>query len=153
MPTRVIRRITRQACLVCFGALTGSCYYLPPEIVPVHPETPPGKFFGITELTPAPDSNRIRILFVHGIGEHSGCDPDTLLLHLTKALQVTQVPPPAIDSSETCAHFALPMPTPIPAPNAQHTGLLYRFDLASHDRQVTFMYLRWSTFTPRRKSH
>jgi hypothetical protein len=38
---------------------------------------------------------------------------------------------------------------PIAAPNAQHTGLLYRFDLSSRDRdrQVTFMYLRWSTLT------
>jgi hypothetical protein len=91
----------------------------------------------------------MRILFIHGMGEHTGCDPDMLLLHLTKALQVSQLPPPAIDPSETCAHFILPMPTPIPAPDAQHTGLLYEFDLAGRDqnRKVTFMYLRWSTLT------
>jgi len=147
MPTRLTWWMMRQVWFVCLSILTASCYYLPPEIVPVHPETPPSKFFGITELTPAPDSNRIRILFVHGIGVHPGCDPDTLLLHLTKALQVVQLPPPAIDRSETCPHFLLPMPTPIPAPNAQNTGLLYRFDLAGRDRQATFMYLRWSTLT------
>jgi hypothetical protein len=89
----------------------------------------------------------MRILFIHGIGVHLACDPDTLLLHLAKALHVVQQPPPDIDPSGPCAHFALPKPAPIPAPNAQNTGLLYRFDLASRDRQVTFMYLRWSTLT------
>jgi hypothetical protein len=138
-------RTIRRLCVICVSVLTASCYYLPPEIVPVHPDPPPGRFLGITEL--APGSNHMRILFIHGIGVHPGCDPDTLLLHLTKALGVTQQPPPAIDPSETCAHFALPKPTPIPAPNALDTGLLYRFDLASRDLQVTFMYLRWSTLT------
>ena len=145
MSTRQKRRIAWRLCVVWVSALAASCYYMGPDVVPVQPETPPGKFLGITDL--APGSNRMRILFVHGIGVHLGCDPDTLLLHLTKALRVTQQTPPAIDPSETCAHFALPEPTPIPAPNAQHTGLLYRFDLTSPDRQVTFMYLRWSTLT------
>jgi hypothetical protein len=151
MPTRRTRRIMRQIWLICLSTLIPSCYYLPPEVIPVNPETPPSKLLGIIELTPAPDTNRMRILFVHGIGVHSGCDPDTLLLHLAKALQVTQLPPPAIDPSETCLHSTLPMPRPIPAPNAQDTGLLYRFDLAGDGRAVTFMYLRWSTLTNRPK--
>jgi hypothetical protein len=79
------------------------------------------------------------------MGVHSGCDADTLLLHLTKALRMTQQTPPDIDHSETCVHFALPKPMPILAPNTQDAGLLYRFDFAGADRQLTFMYLRWST--------
>jgi len=147
MPAGFARRIVRRLGVVGVCALSGSCYYLPPEIVPVHPDTAPDKLLGVTDLPSAPDSNRIRILFIHGMGVHPGCDADELLFHLTKTLRVTPQPPPAIDPSETCAHFALPMPTPIPAANAQHTALLYRYDLAGAGRQVTFMYLRWSTLT------
>jgi hypothetical protein len=150
MSTRHLRQIAWRLCVVWVSALVSSCYYMSPDVVTVQPETPPDKFLGITDL--APGSDHMRILFVHGIGVHLGCDPDTLLLHLTKALHVTQQTPPAIDPSETCAHFALPEPTPIPAPNAQHTGLLYRFDLASSAREVTFMYLRWSTLTDEPKT-
>jgi hypothetical protein len=134
--------------VVFANVLISSCYYQPPEVLPVHPETLPGRLMGITELPLAPGSDRIRILFIHGMGVHLGCDADTLLFHLSKALRVVQRTPPAMDPNEPpCAHFALPKPTPIPVPNARDTGLVYRFDLAGPNRQVTFMYLRWSTLT------
>jgi hypothetical protein len=75
-------QIIRRLFVVCISSLLSSCYYLPPEVVAVQPDPPPGKFLGITDLPPAPDSDRTRILFVHGIGIHTGCDPDTLLFHL-----------------------------------------------------------------------
>ena len=140
-------------CMLCLCALT-ACYYQPPEIVAVQPPDPPAKLMGITDLPLAPDSERIRILFIHGMGEHGPCDADTLLFHLSKALGVRQQIPVKIDTDDQgqpCPHFLVPAPTPVPAPNAHDTGLLYRFNLAGIDRQVTFVYLRWSKLTDQLK--
>lgn len=148
MTAAYMRPLVSRVCVLWF-CLVSACYYQPPEVVPVTPAAAPGELMGITELTPAPGSNRIRILFIHGMGVHYGCDPDALLVHLTKALRVMQQAPAAI--AKSCPHFLLPKPILIPAPNAQETGFLYRFDLAGADRQVTFMYLRWSKLTDKLK--
>lgn len=141
-----LRRIFRELAFVCFSTILASCSTLPLTVLPVTPEVAPEDFLGITDLQEAPGSNRIRILFIHGIGEHTACDPDTLLLHLSKALSVRVQMPEEIEEG---AHCALPVPKPIqvPADHARDTALLYRYELASDVRRVTFMFLLWSTLT------
>jgi hypothetical protein len=120
---------------------------MPPVIIPVEPKTAPDMLKGVVDLPQVPGSDRIRILFIHGMGTQPGCYADTLLLHLTKALRTPlQILPPD-GTIEPCPNFALPKPIPIPAPDAEHTALLYRYDFTGGGRQLTFMYLRWSTLT------
>jgi len=132
---------------VGLGASAGACYYLPPEVVPSSTTAVVNKIEGITEL---PNAQTIRILFIHGIGEHNACDPDTLLLHLSKALQVRQSPPSALDDKADCqSHFAIPKPTPMSG--AADAALLYKYDFLGNSRHLKFSFLLWSPLTQKLK--
>jgi hypothetical protein len=145
IPMQSFSRLTiRQLCVAAACALMGACSYLPPEIVPVQPDSAPAKLLGITDL--APESNQWRILFIHGMGLATECEADNLLIHLTKVLQVNQEPI-GIDPVPSPCVFALPKATQIRVKNAHHTALLYHYYFAGDNRQVSFMYLRWSTLT------
>jgi len=148
MPARFFLGLSRR--LGALGVLLsiGGCYYLPPTIVPVNPDPAPAKIDGVVDIAPNPQT--IRILFIHGIGEHDACDPDTLLLHLTKALQVQQKQPDQIDATANCAsHFAVPAPRAISAPGATSKALMYSYEFQNPaaGRTVKFAFLRWSPLT------
>ena len=155
MSTRVLLQVARRLAVVGLCALTGACYYLPPEVVPASPGAVPENIEGLTDLPLATATGQIRILFIHGMGEHDACDPDTLLVHLTKALHVTQDPPPtAIDVSTQCAepfHFTLPQPTPVSGGSAEDKALLYRYSISNASRKVSFAFLLWSPLTAKPK--
>ncbi len=83
-----LHRFGRRASVFGLCLFLISCSTLPLTIRPVNPPVAPADFLGITDLPEAYGSDQIRILFIHGIGEHTACDPDTLLRHLSKALNV-----------------------------------------------------------------
>ena len=141
-----LHRFGRRASVFGLCLFLISCSTLPLTIRPVNPPVAPADFLGVTDLPEASGSDRIRILFIHGIGEHTACDPDTLLRHLSKALNVAIEVPSTIQPGTNCA-IPAPAPTPVPGHNAQDTALLYRYDLASERRRVTFMFLLWSPLT------
>jgi hypothetical protein len=146
MPARLLPAYVRRFCAIGAVATIGGCSYLPPTIVPIAPDPTPDRLEGVADIDP--NAKTIRILFIHGIGEHDACDPDTLLIHLTKALQVEQQPPDRIDETATCAsHFVIPEPLPIDAPGATSKALMYFYTFRSATRTVKFAFLRWSPLT------
>jgi hypothetical protein len=149
MPARFLLRISQRLFAGVFLVL-GGCSYLPPTILPVDKLAPPSDIQGVTDLLTPTGPQTIRILFIHGIGVHNPCDPDTLLLHLTKALRVEQDPPGAVQENTGCtSHFAIPEPTPVQVAGATDTAFFYRYDFSSKTspRRVKFAFLLWSPLT------
>lgn len=147
MPARYVCQLLARLAVPCVAALAGACYYMPPTVVPIQPDPAPATFMGIDQMPADAKTQRIRILFIHGMGVNGPCDADTLLYHLSQAMRVTPVDPPPAQIVQTCPHFALRQPEGIPAPNAHDEAELYSFELEGGGRQVTFMYLLWSPLT------
>lgn len=148
MFARDMRGLVRRLALACLCALTGSCYYAPPEIMAVEPDPPPAAFAGITQMPTDRATQRLRILFIHGMGVATPCSADTLLYHLSNAMHLTPFMPASRQPGPACPHFVLQAPLPVPAPSAHSVAQLYRVDLrGGGGRMVTFMYLLWSPLT------
>jgi hypothetical protein len=138
--TRIILTTTLILCALALTACADPLSELPPQAT----------FSGIASQ---PDSAKyIRVLFIHGIGIQNRSAPDTLLVHLTKALGVAQVPPTLVappDPSDTSPQFVRPVPIDInvdgtPAPAELY---MYQFSGDGGQRLMSFGFLLWSPMT------